>query len=125
MKALPLSLLAACSIVVLLPHAASTQDTKESRLHYFGVTPSTRLGFTAGSILREDPPNPGPSPLASLVHLHGNVEVRTCCVQLPASKENPNPPSANMIIQADEADYHADTGEIEARGTVRISFLPK
>ena len=27
-----------------------------------------------------------------------------------------------MVVHADEADYHEDTSEIEARGTVRVDY---
>jgi hypothetical protein len=125
MKLLPWTLVAACSLAIFLPQSASTQDTGDSRLHWFGVTPNAKLHIMADRIVREDPPNPGLSPVASLVHLQGNVEIRTCCVWNQSSGENSNVRSGYVILRADEADYHEDTGEIEARGTVRISFQPK
>jgi hypothetical protein len=27
-----------------------------------------------------------------------------------------------MVVRADEADYHEDTGEIEARGSVQVNY---
>jgi lipopolysaccharide assembly outer membrane protein LptD (OstA) len=125
MKPLTWNLVAACALFVLLPHAAPTQDAPDSQLHWFGVTPNAKLHIAADRIVREDPPNSGPSPVASLVHLQGNVEIRTCCVSYQSSVENPNPRSGYVILNADEADYHEETGEIEAHGTVRISFQPK
>jgi hypothetical protein len=123
MKLLPFNGLVACSLAIFLPHAASSQDAAASRLYVPGYANSGRMTLAADSIVREDPPNPGPSPLASIIHLRGHVEVRTCCVQFPTSK--PDPPKAYVIVRADEADYHGDTGEIEARGVMRISFQPR
>jgi hypothetical protein len=125
MKLLPLNVVVASSLAIFLPHAASSQDTAPGRLNVPAFTQSGRTTLAAESIVREDPANPGLSPFASLVHLRGNVVVRTCCVQFPPSKESPNPPISYMILRADEADYHGDTGEIEARGAVRVSFQPR
>jgi len=43
-----------------------------------------------------------------LVQLQGNVEIRT----------------AGMILQADEANYYAATGEIKASGNLHIKLIP-
>ena len=45
----------------------------------------------------------------SVVHLKGNVEIRR----------------TGLILRADEADYRKDTGEIEAKGNVRVSPFPR
>jgi len=70
------------------------------------------IGFAADSIVKED----GPTRYDSLVHLRGDVEIRTCCVG------SPKRPRVYMIMRADEADYDGEKGEIEARGSVRVSF---
>jgi lipopolysaccharide assembly outer membrane protein LptD (OstA) len=46
---------------------------------------------------------------ACLLHLNGNVEIRT----------------STAVVQADEADYHCDTGEVEPRGNVHMNFVPQ
>ena len=74
------------------------------------------IGFAADGIVRED----GPTRYNSLIHLRGNVEIRTCCTQPPGRSQTG--PRAYMIIRADEADYDGEKGQIEARGTVRVSF---
>jgi lipopolysaccharide assembly outer membrane protein LptD (OstA) len=53
-----------------------------------------------------------------LVELKGDVEIRTalCGHEVPARKM--------MVLHADEATYHEDTGEIETRGNVHIKFEP-
>ena len=44
----------------------------------------------------------------SVIHLKGDVEIRR----------------SGMILHADEADYYEDTGEVEARGHVRVKPYP-
>jgi hypothetical protein len=108
------------SILVFLPRAGSSQDTILSRLHVvaFGTDLAT-ISFAADSIVRED----GAARYGSLIHLKGNVEIRTCCVQTNrAIPGNLNPPRAYMLMSADEADHDGETDKIEARGIVRVSF---
>lgn len=57
------------------------------------------IGLTAAAIQRQ-------APSMNVVQLKGDVEIRT----------------KDMILHADEADYNENTGEIEARGTVRIKL---
>ncbi len=125
MKLFLMNGLMVCGLEILLPHAASPQETAPSRLYWPGGNMSARMTLYADSIVREDPPNPGPSPYASVVLLRGHVEVRACCVQYGESPESPNHPRAYMILHADEADYNGQTGEIEARGVVRVTFQPQ
>jgi len=52
-----------------------------------------------------------------IVHLKGTVEIATKVGVSDA------PVSLMiMVVRADEADYHEDTGEIEARGNVQMSY---
>ena len=87
-----------------------------------GSPDRARISFAADSIVKED----GANGYASVVHLKGNVEIRTCCVQPPSPNQvfpgNPVPPEAYMVMSADEADYDGQTGTIEARGIVRVTF---
>jgi lipopolysaccharide assembly outer membrane protein LptD (OstA) len=101
----------ACAIVLLIPCVGSSQE----RLHTGSVgSDRMRIAFAADSIDKQD----GATGYASLIHLKGNVEIRTCCVQLPSAKNL----GAYMIMSADEADYDDVTGKIEARGIVRVTF---
>ena len=101
----------ACAIVLLVPCAGSSQE----RLHTVGVgSDRMRIAFAADSIDKQD----GATGYASLIHLKGNVEIRTCCVQLPSTQNL----GAYMIMSADEVDYDEVTNKIEARGVVRVSF---
>jgi hypothetical protein len=64
-----------------------------------------RLTVTSTSMQRVgDIGSPG-----CLLKLTGDVEIRT----------------NDVIVQADEADYHCATGEIEPRGNVHMKFVPQ
>jgi lipopolysaccharide assembly outer membrane protein LptD (OstA) len=53
----------------------------------------------------------------AIVHLKGSVEIATKVGVSDA------PVSLMiMVVRADEADYHEDTGEIEARGNVQMNY---
>ena len=124
MKWLAWNFLIVGSLAFVLPHTATSQDTTAGRLSVPAGNTGGKAVFSADSIVREDPPNPGPSPFASVIHLKGHVELRTCCVQRPQSRSDPAPERAYMILRADEADYYGDTGEIDARGEVHVNFQP-
>jgi lipopolysaccharide assembly outer membrane protein LptD (OstA) len=53
----------------------------------------------------------------SVIQLRGNVQItsRTVVSDTPLSM-------MIMVVRADEADYHEDTGEIEARGSVQVTY---
>jgi lipopolysaccharide assembly outer membrane protein LptD (OstA) len=72
--------------------------------------PLGRVTLEADTILR----NPS---YPSVVQLKGNVEIKTKTVVQ-------DQPLSMMImaVRADEADYHEDTGEIEARGAVHVDY---
>lgn len=58
----------------------------------------------------------------SIVELKGKVEIQTpVCV--PAGKDSKLTCDGEMIVRADEAKLHEDTGEIEAKGTVVVTPL--
>jgi lipopolysaccharide assembly outer membrane protein LptD (OstA) len=49
---------------------------------------------------------------ASVLHLKGNVEIKTSIGQ--------DAPRQFLLLRADEADFHIDTGAIEPRGNVML-----
>ena len=55
----------------------------------------------------------------SVVELKGNVEIQTP-VCLPVGRGRKLICDGNMVVHADEAKLHEDTGEIEATGTVIV-----
>jgi hypothetical protein len=124
MKLLAWNAVIASALTFSLPHAATSQDTSAGGLSIPAAIDNVPAHLSADSILREDPPNHGPSPYASVIHLRGHVELRTCCFQRPQSRTNPTPQRSYVILRADEAEYNADTGQISARGEVRLSFRP-
>lgn len=105
----------ACAIALFLPGGASSQDTPPARLHVVatGTNPGF-ISFTAESIVKQD----GATRYESLIHLKGNVEIRTCCVATPTG----NSGSAYLIMNAEEADYDGEAGTIDARGPVHVHF---
>jgi lipopolysaccharide assembly outer membrane protein LptD (OstA) len=58
----------------------------------------------------------------STIHLKGSVEVNIP-VCIPAGENGKRTCDGQMIVRADEATYHEDTGEIEATGSVHITPL--
>ena len=114
----------ACLVAVLMPQGGSSQNAAPAPLHIYSVTDTRNVSLTADSIVREDPPTRGHL-YPSLTRLKGHVEIRTCCLQLSTLRglANSDPDSrVYMILHADEADYHEESGELEARGTVRVNF---
>jgi hypothetical protein len=54
-----------------------------------------------------------------VVSLKGNVEIRTP-VCLPVGKAHAPVCDGYMIVHADEAEFHEDSGQIEARGNTVV-----
>ena len=59
-------------------------------------------------------------PYPSVIHLKGSVEIRTpvCVVTGPGNAWTCN---GSVVLRADEADLHEDTGQIEASGNVKVT----
>jgi lipopolysaccharide assembly outer membrane protein LptD (OstA) len=94
----------ACHLCAFLPQAVC--QAPDGRLHHAAGNAT----IVANSIER------APS-FPSIIRLKGNVEIRTKAVvqHSPVSL-------MIMIVTADEADYHEDSGEIEARGKVHVDY---
>jgi hypothetical protein len=56
----------------------------------------------------------------SVVHLKGNVEIRmpVCVVTGP---ERTHQCAGEIVVSATEADIHEDTGQVEAKGEIRVT----
>jgi lipopolysaccharide assembly outer membrane protein LptD (OstA) len=99
---------------------ATCQDNQglPERLHLTISIPEShggRVALTALSI-QQDLSNKATE---SIVHSKGNVELRmTTCA--PSGKDI-FACEAAMVLRADEVDYNETTGEIDARGNVRIA----
>jgi lipopolysaccharide assembly outer membrane protein LptD (OstA) len=104
----PILLIAAIS----LPWALG-QDIKPAPLHWM----IDRVGLTASSIQRDASKSNNPD--LPVVYLKGNVEIiKPFCV----STGGRSLCNEEMILRADEAEYHPDTGEIASTGNVRVTF---
>jgi hypothetical protein len=55
----------------------------------------------------------------TVISMKGKVEIQTP-VCLPVGKKGASVCDGEMIVHADEAEFHEDTGEIQARGNVQI-----
>ena len=81
------------------------------------TAPPQRLNLTVGRSTLQAESIDRELPYPSVIRLKGNVQitVRTVVQYAPLSL-------MIMVVKADEADYHEDTGEIEARGDVQVSY---
>ena len=57
-----------------------------------------------------------------VISMKGRVEIKTP-VCLPVGKKGASVCDGEMVVHADEAEFHEDTGEIQARGNVQITPL--
>ena len=57
-----------------------------------------------------------------VILLKGNVEIKSL-VCLPVGKNRSSICDGEMVVRADEAEFHEDTGEIKAQGNVKITPL--
>jgi hypothetical protein len=87
----------ACIFATFLPSAKSQDNTPSDLKHIMAAG----VFLTASSIERE-------VHYPSVVHLKGNVEIKM----------------KGWILRTDDADVHEITGEIEARGSVRLIPYP-
>jgi lipopolysaccharide assembly outer membrane protein LptD (OstA) len=62
-------------------------------------------------------------PYTGVVHLRGAVEIKTpVCVSTGPGYEHSC--SGYIVLRADRADFHEDTGQVEASGNVRMTREP-
>ncbi len=101
MKLIILGAVMACQFVMFPAPAICQEKAGEQKLHMMATGATGGVRLAALSIQRG-----GRFP--SVIQLKGEVEIRW----------------RGMILRADEAEYHEDTGEIEARGNVRVKPLP-
>lgn len=104
----PILLVAAIS----LPWAIG-QESKPEPLHWM----LDRVSVTASSIQRDASASNNPD--LPMVYLKGNVEIRKpFCVSTGSGSVC----KEEMVLRADEAEYHPDTGSITPSGNVRVAF---
>jgi hypothetical protein len=106
----------AAALAVSLPIIMG-QDTNSQQKHLLEPTPN------GGSLVRLSALHIQRGlPYPSIVEMKGNVEIETP-VCLPAGEEGKVICDGHMIVHADEAKFHEDTGEIEATGNVVVTPL--
>jgi hypothetical protein len=101
-----------------LPPPASGQDDQAVELKHLTVAPQNGNRTVALAALTIERGAHYPS----VVKLKGNVEIKTP-VCLPVGKESELICDGQMIVRADEAEFHEDTGQIEAHGNVSVTPL--
>ncbi|HEY3841499.1 MAG TPA: hypothetical protein VGL72_33245 [Bryobacteraceae bacterium] len=98
--------------------AIAPQVIGQENLHTLGAGGKVNITFNADSIERQDPDD-GSAQFATVIHLKGNVVIRSCCMQWALA---PSQPKQAVFMRGDEAVYHQEKGEIEFRGIVKVSF---
>jgi hypothetical protein len=91
------------------------QDNAE-RLHLTLRAPGGRVALTASSMQRDL----SSAATAPIIQLKGNVEIRMIAC-LPTGKDDVTVCEGTVTVHADEAEYNEKSGEINARGNVRMT----
>jgi len=105
-----------CPLIALLPPAMGQDPPSEQK--HLTVAPlngNRAVSLTALSIERG-------VRYPSVIDLKGAVEIRTP-VCIPVGKKGAPVCDGYMIVRADEAAFHEDTGAIEAHGRVTVTPL--
>lgn len=106
---LPLAALAVCALVL-------TAQDRPAELKHLSVPTATSVRpveVAALEVVRE-------LPYPSVIHLKGSVEIKTpvCLVTGPGTAQSC---AGYVVLHADQADLHEDSGQIEASGSVRVT----
>ena len=109
------TLLIAVCLIYILPCVSQESDGGKKSLSIATANGARPVSVTAMNISR------GPQ-YPSAVQLSGNVEIRTP-VCLPVGPNGSSVCDGEMILRADQAVLHEDTGEIEGSGSVRVTPL--
>jgi hypothetical protein len=98
-------------LFILLVACAAAQEPK----HLSVATLNRIRNISVRALDIERPMNYG-----GIIHLKGDVEIRMpVCV--PGAKAGELSCHGEIVIHADEADVHEDTGEIQPRGNVTVT----
>jgi hypothetical protein len=102
----------------IIPPSMMAQENRSGELKHITAAPqngSRPVSLTALSIVRG-------AQYPTVISLKGSVEIKTP-VCLPSGKNNALVCDGEMIVHADEAEFHEDSGEIQAHGNVQITPL--
>ena len=108
------------ALLAALAFSGIAQDNPGGELKHILVPMVNRtnmIKITAREILRESPP-------AAVDHLRGSVEIKTpFCVNVSKTPKNVEYCDGYVVLHADEADFHENSEQVEARGNVRVEHI--
>jgi hypothetical protein len=103
--------------VTVLPILVLAQENSTELKHFTAVPANGSRPVSLAALSIE---HGGQYP--TVIRLKGKVEIKTP-VCLPAGKGGAVVCDGEMIVRADEAEFHEDTGEIQAHGNVQVTPL--
>ena len=96
----------------------AAQDNPAGQLKHLSVPVSTNIRPLSVAAMQIERTMAYPS----IIHLKGSVEIRTpVCLHTKPENGQTSACDGYMVVRADEADLHEDTGQIEASGNVKIT----
>ena len=98
--------------IIAVPSTAQENTAELKNLMAVPVNGSRLVSLTALSIEHS-------LEYPRVITMKGRVEIKTP-VCLPVGKKGASVCDGEMVVHADEAAFHEDTGEIQARGNVQI-----
>jgi hypothetical protein len=100
-------------ILLIVLASAAALGAQDERKHLSVPIESSTQPLTVAALEIERGPG-----YPSVIHLKGDVEIKIpVCVKTGAAQHC----AGETVLRADEMDLHEQTGEIEARGAVRIT----
>ena len=107
---LSLAALAVCALTLI------AQDNPAGQVKHLIVPTMTSVQPVSVAAMEIESELPHPS----VMHLKGSVEIKTP-VCLHAGRRNELVCDGSVVLRADEANFHEDTGQIEAKGNVKVT----
>jgi lipopolysaccharide assembly outer membrane protein LptD (OstA) len=106
------------ALILVIAPVALCQDNpaRPAQLHLTIGAPGGRVALTASSMQRDL----SSASTAPVIQLKGNVEIRMIAC-LPTGKDDAVICEGTVTLHADEAEYNEKSGEINARGNVRMT----
>jgi hypothetical protein len=105
-------------LFVTIPPLTTGQEKEAAELKHVTTTPLNAMRPASMAALSIERGTQYPS----VIRLKGTVEIKTP-VCIPVGKKGAPVCDGDMIVRSDEAEFHEDTGEIQAHGSVQITPL--
>lgn len=99
--------------------ALTAQDRPAPQLKHLSVPTRTNVNPTSVTALGIEREGEYPA----ILHLTGSVEIKTP-VCLKAGQRSALYCDGYVVLRADQADFHESSGQIEARGNVKVTREP-